>query len=140
MKQLIFENIYDKYAPTLYGIALEICPDKESAEKVFISTFKNIYEQNKTGKNSPSYFVELIKLILSIAKSEVYQHKKDVNFSLKQFENTPLLQQLICTEENLDSYCISNSITKQDGLQIMITEFGTLKNTKLNYLERSLIA
>jgi hypothetical protein len=95
MTKSIFETIYDKYAGSLYAIALEICPDVPCAEHVFITTFKNIYDQNKTGQNSPSYYVELIKLILSIATSEVYYHKKEVCFKLKQFESTPLLKRLI---------------------------------------------
>ncbi len=139
MTQSIFETIYDKYAGSLYAIALEISPDVPCAEHVFISTFKKIYEENKTGKSSPSYYVELIKLILSIAKAEVYHHKKDINFTLKQFENTPLLQQLICTEESLENYCTSSNISKQDGLQIMRKEFSSLKNTKVNYSNRPVI-
>jgi hypothetical protein len=35
MKQLFFENIYDKYTAALYVIALEICSDVECKEKVF---------------------------------------------------------------------------------------------------------
>jgi hypothetical protein len=140
MTQSIFETIYDKYAGSLYAIALEICPDVSCAEHVFIKTFKNIYDQNRTCQNSPTYYVELIKLILSIAKAEVYLHKKDINFTLKQFENTPLLQRLICNDESLENYCSLNNISKQDGLQIMRKEFSTLKNTKVNYSNRSVMA
>ena len=133
MTQSIFDTIYDKYSGSLYAIALEICPDVECADHVFVTTFKNIYVQNKTGKNSPSYYIELIKLILSIAKKDVYHQSTQINFKLKQFENTPLLQQLICNQESLQDYCNVNNISKQDGLQIMKKEFSTLKNAKLYY-------
>lgn len=141
MTQSIFETIYEKYAGSLYAIALEICPDAACADKIFIATFKDIFDQNRTGKNSPSYYIELIKLILSIAKTEVYHYKKDVNFTLKQFEHTPLLQRLICNEESLENYCTLNNISKQDGLQIIKKEFSTLKNTNANYyIDKSVMA
>ncbi len=140
MTQTVFENIYNKYAALLYGIALEICPDEAYAEQVFITTFKNIYDHNKTGQNSPSYYVEIIKLILAIAKLKVYPNVEKVNFKLKQFDITPLLQQLICNEDSLDNYCDTHKISKQDGLQIMRNEFETLKNLKTKYLEKIVLA
>ncbi len=140
MTQLIFDNIYDKYASSLYAIALEVCPDVLCAEHVFIKTFKHIYDQNNTGKDSPSYYVELIKLILAIAKLDVYSQAKEINFKLKQFENTPLLQQLICNEESLNNYCSTHNLSKQAVLQIMKKEFSILRNAKVVYSNNTIIA
>jgi hypothetical protein len=133
MNQSIFENIYDKYAGILYGIALEICPDEECAEKVFIKTFKCIYDENRTAKNSPSYYIELIKLIIGITKREVYKYEEKTNFKLKQFEHTPLLQLLICNEQTLEAYCEKNNITKKHGLLVVRHEFNSLRSFKQNY-------
>jgi hypothetical protein len=127
MTQLIFEKIYDKYAAMLYGIALEICPTEECAEQVFIKTFNSIYVQNKTRKNSPSFYVELIKLIIETAKMEVCTNDEQKNLKLKQFQNTALLQLLISDEQRLDTYCKTNEITRQDGLLMIRYEFNILR-------------
>ena len=40
-----FGNIYDKYCPMLYSIALQICHSRKKAEQTLINTFKKIYNQ-----------------------------------------------------------------------------------------------
>ena len=129
MTQRFLEKIYDKYAATLYGIALEICPDQRCAEQVFLKTFKNIYAKNKTGLNSPCLIVDLIKLVFSITKSEIYPNEEKLNLKLKKFDSTPLIQQLICTDENFEKYCSSNDLSLQDGLIILRKEFNSIKIT-----------
>ena len=113
MGQSVFENMYEKYSAILYGIALEICPNVVCAERLFTATFKNIYNLNLTGQNSPSLYIELIRLVLSTTKNEIYPHENEINFTLKQFNSTPLLQQLICNEISLKNYCILNNIKKR---------------------------
>ncbi len=127
MTQRFLEKIYDKYAATLYGIALEICPDQHCAEQVFLKTFKYIYTRDHTSLNSPCLIIELIKLIFSITKSEVYPNEEKLNLKLKKFDSTPLIQQLICTDDNFENYCRTNDITIQDGLIILKNEFNSIK-------------
>ena len=132
MVQSAFENIYEKYSAIIYGIALEICPNVICAELVFTATFKKIYNSNITVQNSPIYYIELIRLVFRITKNEIYPHEKKINFKLKQFDTTPLLQQLICNEISLDNYCILNNIEKNVGLRLIKSEFNSLRNLKTN--------
>jgi hypothetical protein len=130
MDALIFEKIYDKYAGIIYGIALEICSDKNDAEQIFISIFKKIYDDNLTIKNSPNYYITLIKLIMDTAKAELNNSNNLELISLKQFENTPVLHNLICNDITLDAYCEINYIPVQNGLLMIKNEFNILRGIK----------
>jgi hypothetical protein len=40
--QLKFEKIYDHYAPVMYGWIIKSIPDKNSAERVFCTSFQKV--------------------------------------------------------------------------------------------------
>ena len=98
-----FKNIYDNYCPMLYSIALQICHSKMKAEQVLMNTFKKVYTQDITKHQYSIYSITLMRLIVKTAK-EIYPIKLKRNFRLKQFEKTPLLNQLICNQISLQDY------------------------------------
>ena len=124
-----FENIYDKYCPMLYGIALQICHSKRKAEELLIRTFTKIHEQDINYDKYPVYCITLMRLVIKTAQ-ELYPEKFNTNFRLKQFENTPLLNQLICDQISLQDYCNKKYLTQQEALQIIRKEFSTMRNFK----------
>ena len=63
---------------------------------------------------------------------ELYPKKIKENFSLKQFENTPFINQLICHQISLQDYCNEKNLTPQEGMQIIRQEFITIKNVEKN--------
>jgi hypothetical protein len=121
-----FENIYDKYCPMLYSIALQICGSKKNAEELLTSTFTKLYTQEKTEHQDSIYCLTIIRLMIKTA-SELYPIKLKNNFRLKQFENTPLLNQLICNQINLQDYCKEKYLTLQEGMHIIRTELNSIK-------------
>jgi len=123
-----FENIYDKYASMLYGIALQICDsNKKAAAELLTGTLKKIHEQNIAPEKYPAYCITLIRLIIKTAQ-ELYPTKFKNNFRLKQFENAPLLNKLICGQMSLQSCCSENYLTQQEALQIIRKEFSTIRS------------
>lgn len=123
-----FEKIYEKYSPMLYGVALEICLSKKQAEELLMITFKNIHLEDINCEKNPAYCLTLIRLIIKMAY-RLYPENFKTCVSLKQFENTPLLNQLLCEQISLQNYCDKKPLTKQQGLQIMLNEFITIRNS-----------
>ena len=113
--EVLIENIYDQYSAMVFGILLQICPDREAAEKVLVSTFQKFYSQHKTLQNSPCIFVALIKYAIETA-SEQLQLQQPVVY--KSFRESPLLQHLLFKNANMKE-C-------QDFLQVDRTAVGKM--------------
>ena len=58
---------------------------------------------------------------------ELYPLKFKNGFRLNQFEDTPLINQLFCTQISLQDYCKEKSITNQEALQILRKEFSIIR-------------
>lgn len=125
-----FENIYDKYCPMLYGIALQVCSSHKKSEELLIYTFRKIQEQDINQEKYPAFCITLIQLLINCGK-KLYPKKFKNGFRLKQFENTPLTNQLICDQISLQDYCNENFLTQQEGLQIICKEYSTIRNCKI---------
>ena len=124
-----FEIIYDKYCPMLYGIALEICHSKKKAEELLMSTFRKIKQEDISQEKYPAFCITLMRLIIKTAQ-QLYPEKFKNSFRLKQFENTPLINHLICDQVSLQDYCREKYLTIQEGVQIVCKEFGSLGNAE----------
>ena len=129
MNTLNFKNIYDKYCPMLYSIALQICDSKIKAEQVLINVFKKIYVQDISQHTDSIYSITLMRLIIKSAQ-ELYSIKLKSNFRLKQFEHTPLLNQLICNQISIQDYCKQKYLTHQEVLHIIRKEFIIIRDGK----------
>ena len=125
---LIFSQLYDKYSTMLYSIAVEISPTEKQAEEILIITFKKAHKLNLVAQTYPSLCITLIKIIIQTAHEHLGEFKN--NFRLKQFENTPLLNHLICDQISLQDYCKEKYLTQQEGLQIIRKEFSTIRNAE----------
>lgn len=124
-----FESIYDKYCPMLYGIAVEICDSQKETEELLMTTFRKIYKEDISQEKYPAYCIALMRLIIKLAQG-LYPEKFKSCFRLKQFENTPLLNHLICDQISLQDYCKEKYLTQQEGLQIIRKEFSTIRNAE----------
>ena len=129
MNTLNLKNIYDKYCPMLYSIALQICHSKKKAEQVLINVFKKIYTQDMSRHTESIYSITIMRLIIKTAQ-ELYSIKLKSNFRLKQFENTPLLNQLICNQISIQDYGKQKYLTYQEVLHIIRKEFIIIRNGK----------
>lgn len=129
MNAAYFEKIYEKYSPMLFGVALEICPSKKHAEELLMITFKKIHLEDISREKHPAYCITLIRLIIKTAHG-IYPEKFKTCPSLKQFESTPLLNQLICDQKSLEDYCKEKPLSQQEGLQIIRDEFSKIRNSE----------
>lgn len=89
---LSLENIYDKYSAMIFGILLQICPHREAAEKVLITTFNKLYSHGELQNNNPCLFVKLIKLAIETAGEQLHLQQPVI---YKSFKESPLLQHLL---------------------------------------------
>ena len=67
-----------------------------------------------------------MRIIIKTAQ-ELYPLKFKNGCRLKQFKNTPLINQLICTQISLQDYCKEKYITQQEALQILRKEFSIIR-------------
>ncbi|MDZ4823686.1 MAG: hypothetical protein SH856_09515 [Flavobacteriales bacterium] len=61
------EQLYDKYGSRLYGIALEISPDREVAEEIMTRTFQKLLRKEILLGKQASVCVALIRLLIQTA-------------------------------------------------------------------------
>ena len=61
------KNIYDKYFPMLYGIALQICHLKNKIEQVLTNVAKKIYSQHIGQHTDSIHSITLTRLVTKIA-------------------------------------------------------------------------
>lgn len=115
----------------LYSIALQIGGSKIKAEKLLITTFKKLYCQEINFYQESIYCIKLMQILIGTVK-ELYPKKIKENFRLKQFENTPFINQLICHQISLQDYCNEKHLTPQEGMQIIRTEFNFIKNVDVS--------
>jgi hypothetical protein len=127
MDKSTFENIYEKYSPMLYGIALQIIPSKNKAEDLLILTFKKIVNQDVIQKPYPAYCIILMRLILKTAQ-EIYPKKFKNGFKLRHFENAPFLNQIICEQIDFQDHSEKNNHTRKEVLKIIHHEFRAIAN------------
>jgi len=125
-----FETCYDTYGAMLYGIAIEISPSVKEAQEILISTFKKAYNQKLIELQHPSLCITFIKLLLQTAQELFYPAKLKNNFSIKQFENMPVLHELICGQISAENYSAENKITRMQLAGKIKEEFGLLRNFK----------
>ena len=128
MLKTVFENIYDRYCPLLYNIALQLCTNENKAETVLILTFQKIHRQNLGRQESTPFCIDLIKLIVQTAQEELYRGETKCNFRIKQFEKTPLLHKLLLEPFSIDDYCMENNITRQHAFLNLRKEFMMIRD------------
>jgi hypothetical protein len=114
----------------LYGVAMEIAPNKTAAEKMLIGTFQKIHQQKLDQQNVPPPYMALVKLLIQTAHEQLYTGQLKYNFQLKQFENTPMLQKLICEQIDLENYCIQNQLTRSEMAKKIREEITSLRDFK----------
>lgn len=124
-----FESVYDKYCAMLFGISLKICHSKEKADELLMTTFKKIKEEDISQEKYPAYCITLVRLVIKTAQ-QLYPDKMQSSFKLKQFEKTPLLNNLICDKISLAEYCKEENLTQQEGSQIIRKEFNKIRNAE----------
>lgn len=122
-----FEDIYDKYSPMLYGIALEISTSESEGEEILISTFQKVHSQNLIQSTNYSICGTLIKLLIQSAHEILNNNQGKINFKIKIFENTPLLHKLLCEQINFNDHCRDNSLSHAEAINQIRREFISLR-------------
>ncbi len=122
-----FENVYDKYSPILYSIALEISSTQKEAEQILTATLKFAYSNKLIEENKHSLCAFLIKALIQTANEHL---KPENNFRLKQFENTPTLQKFLCEQKFIDELCSEKSENRLQAAKQLRFELNTLRNLK----------
>ena len=123
-----FKNIYDTYFHILYDIALQLCPNNTKAENIFLLTFNKVSQQLTAWSDKKFSCIDLIKLMIQIAKEEMYPGDMECNFKIKQFENTPILHKILVEQLCLENYCLENSITRSKAIADIREEFLVIRS------------
>lgn len=123
-----FETFYDKYSPMAFDIALQFSPNEKHAEEILNVAFTKAYHQNIEEQSFPPPCISLLKILIETAERLLNFKMEKNNFRLRQFENFPILQSLLCKKESLAIHCINNNITKEQASINLRTEFLRLRN------------
>jgi hypothetical protein len=123
-----FENIYDTYCPILYSIALQVCDNKATAEKILLKTFRKVYQKKTDWQEQRPFCIDLIKMIIQTAQEELHPGETKCNFKIKQFEKTPLLHKLLVEQLSLEIYCIEKAISRKCAMEEIRNEFMLIVN------------
>ncbi|CAN5527371.1 hypothetical protein BH10BAC2_BH10BAC2_08550 [soil metagenome] len=62
----IFENIYDKNSPLLFGIIIKLSLDRQVAENILIKTFQVFFENKSQFANDNLTFLCLLQISIDI--------------------------------------------------------------------------
>lgn len=117
------------YSPMLYSIALQLCPATKKADEILVSTFKKIKKQNLNYDGCKHLSIKLIKLIIETTQEHLGPGKTICNFKIKQFEKTPLINQLLVQQNSIVNYCIDSSISRHQALLNIRDEFKLIRNS-----------
>jgi len=122
------DNVYNRYSPMLYSIALEISPTQIEAEEILIVTFIKMHKQKLIVQHHASICLMLIKLLMQTA-NELLKQKEHIK--LTQFENTPLLHQILCGCITMKEICRERKLTREAAAKIIREEIrGLIKTTE----------
>lgn len=91
----IFEDIYDKHSPLLYGIILKISKNTKEAEEILIESFKTFFLQNAKPENNDSIFLQLLRITICTASEKVNLPIQNIGkIMLKDLKSNAALQSM----------------------------------------------
>ncbi len=113
---LSFENFYDTYCDMLYGISLEISPNKKIAEDILIGTFCKSHELGIHLRDNPSHHMDLMRLAIRVAREKLQESGDLSHMKLKQFESAILehLGENLKRISHLPSSDLNRTITQSE--------------------------
>jgi hypothetical protein len=109
---------------------LEISPTQKAAEEILINTFQKIHKKKLTQQNHTSICATLIKLIIQTAHEQLHPDQVKPSFKLKQLNNTPLLNKLLCEQISLKQYCEESNLAREEVSQKLREEVALLRKIK----------
>ena len=116
-----FEEVYDRYSPMVYGIALEIAPEGE-ADEILVATFVRLHKNNLIRYQAHSICVTLLKLTIQTAREQL--NRNDIK--IRKLENTPMLHRLLCDGISIEDYAKENNMTPGQAADQHNREFRLL--------------
>ncbi len=131
IKKSSFEIFYDTYSSMAYDMALQISPNQDVAEQILLASFQKAKHQNIITRSHPSPCISLIKIIIDTAHKQLNNNQGKTNFKLRQFENSPMLQHLLCEQASIDAHCSNNNITKEEAAIKLRAELLALRNLQI---------
>ena len=107
------EQIYDKYAPIIYGIISSLTDNITISEKIFTAVFLKIKDNILDFKVNGSVYPNLMRFTYSIAIQQLIHHGISPNVRNSQGENK--LTYLLCTRyESLQNLTSSLNISNDE--------------------------
>ncbi len=124
------ENLYDRYNAQLFGIALQVSPDKESAEEILILAFQKVYGLELSPLDHASIFTTMTRMIIQIAQEKFIPMQAKGDMKLKMFEKNHLLCHLLNGSFCIESYCLENKLSRAEFAKEVRREFMAIKGSR----------
>ena len=121
------DYLYDTYCPMLLGMALEISTSRKEAEEVVARTFVKTNNLEFIQTNQKSVCVTLIKLMAQTAKEVIEPNHLKNKIKIPIFENAPIMHKILFEQNNLESYCIDNQLTRLEAAKKIRAELLLLR-------------
>ncbi|GAL89967.1 RNA polymerase sigma-70 factor [Jejuia pallidilutea] len=150
-------QLYDAYAPAIYGVILRICKDEQEAQNLLQDTFLTIWDKShqynpdkgrfytwayRIAKNKTLNFLRSKKTLIQTEDLSVYKDKEDtVITDTKYLQLKGCLKQLEPHHQKALELVYFNGLTHREAHKEMNVPLGTfksyikqaLKKLKLNY-------
>ncbi len=124
----IWEYVYHKYAPTMYGIIFQMTGDKTIAEEILESIFLELKEKKTISKIHPTLCIELLRHTYEFSSN----HLKKLGLlpaNAQPFDkNYPLINQFCFELNTLKEAAIKSAMSEPQMLQQLQVEFMRLRN------------
>lgn len=121
------EGLYNRYSALLFGIALQVSPDKESAEEILVLAFQKIYKLELSPLDHASIFITMTRMIIQLAQEKFIPLQAKEDLKLRMFEKSGILCNLLNGSFSIDRYCLENKITRAVFAKQVRQEFLDLK-------------
>lgn len=131
IKKSSFEIFYYQYSFMAYNMVLQISPNQDVAEQILLASFQKAKHQNIVTRPHPSPRISLIKIIIDTTHKHLNDNQGKTNFELRQFENLPMLQHLLCEQASIGHHCSNNNITKEETAMKLRAELLALRNLQI---------
>ncbi len=126
-KATTWAQVYDNYAPMMYGIILKMTDDKTLSENILVAAFDELHAENTIGKINA-----LVCIRCAYKKTFKYLTDRGLVVHNKPLfdENCPCVNQFYIKGMSLEKIVIDLEITKDEVLNKLRAEFNYLRSQR----------
>lgn len=133
---LVWEGLYDKYAPAMFGLICNLTDDKKLAEEIFTNAFLQLKQRQILLKIKYALYPALLRYTYSFTTN----HLKKIGINTKTLklpEGTELIHLLTTQCNSLSQAAFFLKISLPDAKEKLFTEFLSLQKHECSFKKKN---